>query len=81
MTGRDDGLQPFYAMEINALAGDLERAGRKVCHLEVGEPDAPIHAFSFTNIGAARRLPPTLGFATSLVDDPRARLGLRSTSA
>jgi aspartate/methionine/tyrosine aminotransferase len=41
MTGRDDGLQPFYAMEINALAGDLERAGRKVCHLEVGEPDAP----------------------------------------
>ena len=41
MTGRDGGLQPFYAMEINALASELERAGRKVCHLEVGEPDAP----------------------------------------
>ena len=41
MTERDSGLQPFYAMEINALASDLERAGRSVCHLEVGEPDAP----------------------------------------
>lgn len=41
MTDRTEGLQPFYAMEINALAGDLERAGRTICHLEVGEPDAP----------------------------------------
>ena len=41
MTERNGGLQPFYAMEINALASDLERAGRSVCHLEVGEPDAP----------------------------------------
>jgi aspartate/methionine/tyrosine aminotransferase len=41
MTRGKEGLQPFYAMEINALAGDLERAGRTVCHLEVGEPDAP----------------------------------------
>jgi aspartate/methionine/tyrosine aminotransferase len=28
-------------MEINALAHGLEAAGRSVCHLEVGEPDAP----------------------------------------
>lgn len=35
------GLQPFYAMEINALARGLEAQGRTVCHLEVGEPDAP----------------------------------------
>lgn len=35
------GLQPFYAMEINALARGLEAQGRMVCHLEVGEPDAP----------------------------------------
>ena len=35
------GLQPFYAMEINALARGLEAEGRSVCHLEVGEPDAP----------------------------------------
>lgn len=37
----ETGLQPFYAMEINALAHELEAAGRTVCHLEVGEPDAP----------------------------------------
>ena len=36
-----DGLQPFYAMEINALARGLEARGRTVCHLEVGEPAAP----------------------------------------
>ncbi|HZY66950.1 MAG TPA: aminotransferase class I/II-fold pyridoxal phosphate-dependent enzyme [Devosia sp.] len=35
------GLQPFYAMEINALAQALEAEGRTVCHLEVGEPDSP----------------------------------------
>lgn len=40
MSGDTGGLQPFYAMEINALAGELERAGRSVCHLEVGEPAA-----------------------------------------
>lgn len=37
----DDGLAPFYAMEINALARILEREGRDICHLEVGEPSAP----------------------------------------
>lgn len=41
MNGTSGGLQPFYAMEINALARGLEAAGRTVCHLEVGEPDAP----------------------------------------
>ncbi len=35
------GLRPFYAMEINALAGREEAAGRRVSHLEVGEPGAP----------------------------------------
>jgi aspartate/methionine/tyrosine aminotransferase len=41
MTGIGGGLQPFYAMEINALAGALEATGRNVCHLEVGEPGVP----------------------------------------
>jgi aspartate/methionine/tyrosine aminotransferase len=41
MNATGTGLQPFYAMEINALAHGLEAAGRTVCHLEVGEPDAP----------------------------------------
>lgn len=35
------GLRPFYAMEINALAGREEAAGRQVMHLEVGEPGSP----------------------------------------
>ena len=42
MTERDSGLQPFYAMEINALASDLERGaarqregGRAVAELAV----------------------------------------------
>jgi aspartate/methionine/tyrosine aminotransferase len=35
------GLRPFYAMEINALAGREEAAGRSVMHLEVGEPGSP----------------------------------------
>ena len=41
MSGETGGLQPFYAMQINALAGEMEQAGRTVCHLEVGEPGAP----------------------------------------
>ena len=41
MNGTGAALQPFYAMEINALARGLEAEGRTVCHLEVGEPDAP----------------------------------------
>jgi aspartate/methionine/tyrosine aminotransferase len=41
MNATGTGLQPFYAMEINALAHGLEAAGCTVCHLEVGEPDAP----------------------------------------
>jgi aspartate/methionine/tyrosine aminotransferase len=35
------GLQPFYAMEINAMARAIEARGGEVCHLEVGEPAAP----------------------------------------
>ena len=34
------GLQPFYAMEINARARLIETEGRDICHLEVGEPAA-----------------------------------------
>ena len=32
MTERNGGLEPFYAMEINALASNLERAGRSVVY-------------------------------------------------
>jgi aspartate/methionine/tyrosine aminotransferase len=40
MTGAS-GLQPFYSMEINALARTLERQGRDICFLEQGQPAAP----------------------------------------
>ena len=35
------GLQPFYSMEINALARGLEAEGRDICFLEQGQPAAP----------------------------------------
>ncbi|MGV3650440.1 MAG: pyridoxal phosphate-dependent aminotransferase [Devosia sp.] len=37
----DYGLTPFHAMEILALARQLEGQGRSICHLEVGEPGVP----------------------------------------
>jgi aspartate/methionine/tyrosine aminotransferase len=36
-----DGLMPFQAMEILKRARAMEAAGRKVCHLQLGEPGAP----------------------------------------
>lgn len=42
MTSEPDiGLKPFHAMEMVALAQEIEASGRSVCHLEVGEPAAP----------------------------------------
>jgi len=34
-------IQPFHVMEVLAKAQALERAGRDVIHLEIGEPDFP----------------------------------------
>ena len=33
------GIAPFHVMELMAVARRLEEAGRKVIHMEVGEPD------------------------------------------
>jgi len=35
------GVQPFLAMEVMERAFALEREGRRVLHLEIGEPDFP----------------------------------------
>ncbi|MEQ1768532.1 MAG: aminotransferase class I/II-fold pyridoxal phosphate-dependent enzyme [Devosia sp.] len=35
------GLQPFYSLEINALARRLEAEGRDICFLEQGQPAVP----------------------------------------
>lgn len=37
-------LPPFYVMEVLERAQELERDGRSVIHLEVGEPDFPTPA-------------------------------------
>ena len=37
-------LPPFYVMEVLERAQELERAGKSVIHLEVGEPDFPTQA-------------------------------------
>lgn len=38
------GIQPFRVMEILARARALERAGRHIVHMEIGEPDFPTPA-------------------------------------
>ena len=34
-------MSPFIAMDVMATAGALEREGRSVLHMEVGQPGAP----------------------------------------
>ncbi len=36
---RLDRVNPFRVMNVMQRAAELEQAGRKVVHLEVGEPD------------------------------------------
>jgi aspartate/methionine/tyrosine aminotransferase len=38
---RLEGIQPFLAMEVMERAFEMERAGTRVLHLEIGEPDFP----------------------------------------
>ena len=38
---RIDLIEPFLAMEVMERAFEIERAGGKVLHLEIGEPDFP----------------------------------------
>ena len=47
-------IQPFVVMEVAKTARDLERAGRKVFHLEVGQPSTPAPAL--VRAAAARAL-------------------------
>ncbi len=39
---RMTGIAPFYVMELLEKAQQLEAAGRKIVHMEVGEPDFPL---------------------------------------
>jgi aspartate/methionine/tyrosine aminotransferase len=39
ITNRAESVKPFMVMDVLARAQELEKAGEKVIHLEVGEPD------------------------------------------
>lgn len=41
LSPRSDRARPFYVMEVLERAQEMERAGRSIVHLEVGEPDFP----------------------------------------
>ena len=36
-------IKPFYVMEILEKAQELEKKGRKITHLEIGEPTNKVH--------------------------------------
>ena len=38
-------IEPFYVMEILEKANKLEEKGRKIVHLEIGEPTESVHPF------------------------------------
>ena len=39
LPARVDEIQPFYVMELAKEAAKLERAGRDIIHMGIGEPD------------------------------------------
>ncbi len=40
-SGRAAAIEPFLAMDVMERALELERSGRSILHLEIGEPDFP----------------------------------------
>lgn len=44
LAARVDAIQPFYVMELAKEAALLERDGRDIIHMGIGEPDftAPV---------------------------------------
>jgi aspartate/methionine/tyrosine aminotransferase len=41
VSNRAMAVEPFHVMRLLAHARELEAAGRRVIHMEVGEPDFP----------------------------------------
>ena len=41
LAARMDAIQPFHVMEIQRRAFELEAGGRRVVHMEIGQPDFP----------------------------------------
>ena len=41
ITGRAKNIPPFIVMDVLERAHELEKQGRHIIHLEIGEPDFP----------------------------------------
>jgi aspartate/methionine/tyrosine aminotransferase len=41
LAARMDDIEPFHVMEVQRRAFELEAAGRRVVHMEIGQPDFP----------------------------------------
>ncbi len=41
LAARMDAIEPFHVMEVQRRAFELEAAGRRVVHMEIGQPDFP----------------------------------------
>ncbi len=41
LAARMDAIEPFHVMEVQRRAFELEAAGRRVIHMEIGQPDFP----------------------------------------
>jgi aspartate/methionine/tyrosine aminotransferase len=65
LASRMDAIEPFHVMEVQRRASELEAAGRRVIHMEIGQPDfsAPPPVIDAA-IEALRREP--MGYTASL---------------
>jgi len=72
---RAQSIDPFLAMEVMERALELERAGARVIHLEIGEPEFPAPAAA---VEAARQ---ALASEPSRYTDSRGLLALREAIA
>ena len=68
-------IEPFHVMEIQRRAFELEAAGRRIVHMEIGQPDFPApQPVIEAAIAALRRDP--MGYAASL-GLPAVNVGIR----
>jgi aspartate/methionine/tyrosine aminotransferase len=84
LSKRSDSIGPFFVMELVKEAEELERSGRSIVHLSIGEPDftapGPVvqAARSALETGRSRYTPAlgTMGLRTAISGFYRDRFGL-----
>ncbi len=84
VAGRMAGIEPFHVMDVLARARALERDGRSIVHMEIGEPDfatpAPVVEAAAAALRAGKtHYTPALGMPelrAAIAADYRAREGL-----